>query len=55
MDEIHQIADALADSLRSIGTEFTSVWLPIQIGLILLAVVISAALGALFRRRVDVA
>src|SRR4051812_3402960 len=55
MDEIQQIADTLAGSVRSIGTEVASIWLPIQIGLILLAVVISAALGALFRRRVDVA
>jgi small-conductance mechanosensitive channel len=55
MDDMRQIADVLANTAQAIGTEFASIWLPIQIGLILLAVVISAALGALFRRRVDVA
>jgi len=55
MDDMQQLADVLANTARAIGTEFASIWLPIQIGLILLAVVISAALGALFRRRVDLA
>jgi hypothetical protein len=53
MDDFHQLTDALAEIARAIGSEFTSIWVPIQIGLILLAVVISAGFGALFRRRVD--
>ena len=53
MDDFQQLTETLADAARALGTEFTSMWLPIQIGLILLAVVISAASGALFRRRVD--
>lgn len=55
MDDIQQFAGSLADTVRAIGTEFTSIWFAIQIGLILLAVLISAGAGALFRRRVDVA
>jgi small-conductance mechanosensitive channel len=53
MEDFQQLMDALADAARAVGTGFTSIWLPIQIGLILAAVMISAALGALFRRRVD--
>ena len=53
MDDFQQLTETLTDAARALGTEFTSMWLPIQIGLILLAVVISAASGALFRRRVD--
>jgi small-conductance mechanosensitive channel len=53
MDDFQQLMDALAEAARSIGTEFTSIWLPIQIGLILLAALVSATLGALFRRHVD--
>lgn len=53
MDDFQQLSDGLANAARAIGTEFASIWLPIQIGLILLAVVVSAGLGALFRRRAD--
>jgi small-conductance mechanosensitive channel len=53
MEDFQQLMDTLADAARAIGAEFTSIWLPIQIGLILLAVVISAGMGALFRRRID--
>ena len=52
MDDWQQLNDALAEIARAVGTEFTSIWLPIQIGLILLAVMISAGLGALFRKRI---
>src|SRR5436190_9799837 len=55
MDDIQQLIDSLGNAARSVGAEFTSVWFALQLGLILLAVVISAALGALFRRRVDIA
>ena len=55
MDDIHQLADSLAKAARALGAEFTSIWFPIQIGLILLAIVVSAGAGALFRRRVDIA
>jgi small-conductance mechanosensitive channel len=55
MNDMQQLADLLTDSARAIGTEFTSIWLPIQIGLILLATLVGTAAGALFRRRVDIA
>jgi small-conductance mechanosensitive channel len=54
MEELQQLTDALTEGARAIGAEFTTIWLPIQIGLILLAVIISAAAGALFRRRIDI-
>ncbi len=53
MEEFQQLMNALADGARAVGAEFTSIWFPIQVGLILLAVLISGVLGALFRRRVD--
>ncbi len=53
MDDFQQFLDSLADAGRAIGAEFTSIWLPIQLGLILLALILSAGLGALVRRRVD--
>jgi small-conductance mechanosensitive channel len=53
MEEFHQLMNALAEGARAVGAEFTSIWFPIQLGLILLSVLISGALGALFRRRID--
>jgi small-conductance mechanosensitive channel len=53
MDDLQQVWDFLGDAARAIGAEFTSIWLPIQLGLILLAIIISAGLGALVRRRID--
>jgi len=38
MDDFHQLIDAVAKSARALGAEFTSIWFPIQIGLILVAV-----------------
>jgi small-conductance mechanosensitive channel len=54
MEEFQQLTDGLKDAARVVGAEFTTIWLPIQLGLLLLAVIISAVLGVLFRRRVDV-
>jgi small-conductance mechanosensitive channel len=53
MDDIQQLFDSLNDAARSVGAEFTSIWLPVQLGIILLAIIIGAALGALVRRRID--
>jgi small-conductance mechanosensitive channel len=54
MEEFQQLMDGLRDAARAVGAEFTTIWLPIQIGLILLAMIVSALVGALFRRRVNV-
>jgi small-conductance mechanosensitive channel len=53
MDDLQQVLDSLGDAARAIGAEFNSIWLPIQLGLILLAIVVGALLGALVRRRID--
>jgi small-conductance mechanosensitive channel len=53
MDEFQQAMDSLSSAARSVGAEFTSIWLPIQLGLILLAITLGAGLGALVRRRID--
>ena len=55
MDDIQQLATGIGDALKSIGTEFTSVWLLIQLGAILLAGVIGTLAAMLIRRRVDAA
>jgi small-conductance mechanosensitive channel len=54
MDDLNQITQTLTDAARAVGAEFTSIWFAIQIGLILLAVVVSAGAGATFRRYVHV-
>jgi small-conductance mechanosensitive channel len=54
MEEFQQAMDALTDAAHAIGTEFTSIWLPIQLGVIVLGALASAGLGALVRRRVDI-
>ncbi len=53
MEEFQQFLDSLTDLGRTIGAEFTSIWLPIQLGIILIALILSAGLGALVRRRLD--
>ena len=52
--DLHDAATTLLQAAQmTLRTELTSVWLPIQIGLIALAAVIAAALAAALRRRVD--
>ena len=53
MNDFQQLVDSFGSLVRLVGKEFTSIWLPIQLGLIFVAFVISAALGALLRRRID--
>ena len=52
MDDFPQLANSLTEALRAAIHEFTSVWLFIQIGLILLAAAAAALAAALIRRRV---
>jgi len=54
MQEIQHLTDILANAARAVGTEVTSIWFAIQLGLILLAAVVGAGAGALFRRRAPV-
>ena len=54
LEELEQGAMALVAGLRSmLHSELTSVWLPVQLGAIVLAVLIAVAVGAILRRRFD--
>ena len=53
MEDVHQLAAGFHDVLNSIADEFSSVWLLIQIGIILLAGVFGTLSAAVLRRRID--
>jgi small-conductance mechanosensitive channel len=55
MDDFGQLFDTMSEALRSFGAEFTSIWLPIQIALLLLAAAIAYGGAALIRKRVHLA
>lgn len=55
MDDFQQTFDSLMDSIRAFGAEFATVWLPIQLGLLLLAVAIAYAGKIAFRKYVHFA
>jgi small-conductance mechanosensitive channel len=53
MDDAQQMASTINDFLRSAVHELTSVWLLLQLGLILVAAGIGALVATLIRRRID--
>jgi len=53
MDEVQQVAGTITDTLQTIGREFSSLRLLIQLGLIVLAAVVGTLAASLIRRRVD--
>ena len=53
MDEVHQLAGTVSDTLQAFGREFSSLRLLGQLGLIALAAVIATVAATLTRRRVD--
>ena len=53
MDEVHQLAGTVSDTLQAFGREFSSLRLLVQLGLIALAAVIGTVAATLIRRRVD--
>ena len=53
MDEVQQVAGTISDTLQTIGREFSSLRLLIQLGLIVLAAVIGTLAASLIRRRID--
>jgi small-conductance mechanosensitive channel len=53
MDDLDEILEAVAAATRSLGAQFTTIWVPIQIGLILLAAIVGWGIAALLRRRMD--
>ncbi len=52
MDNIEQLTGTVSNALHNFGQEITSLWLFIQIGLILLAAAVGFLTAALIRRRV---
>jgi small-conductance mechanosensitive channel len=54
MDSVQQAASTINDILRSAVHELTSVWLLLELGLILIAAAIGALAAVLIRRRIDV-
>jgi small-conductance mechanosensitive channel len=53
MDEVHQLAGTVGDTLQAFGRELSSLRLLGQLGLIALAAVIATVAATLIRRRVD--
>ena len=53
MDDVQQLTGTVAEVLRTIGHELTSLRLLLQIGLILLAAIAATLAGSLIRRRID--
>jgi hypothetical protein len=53
MEDLQQLATGISDALKSIGNEFSSVWLLIQLGVMLLAGIIGILTAAVLRRRID--
>src|SRR5476649_1308470 len=55
MDDFRQLFDSMSEAVRSFGAEFTTIWLPIQIALLLLAAAIAFGGAALIRKHVHFA
>jgi small-conductance mechanosensitive channel len=55
MDDIGQLVDMMTGAVRSFGAEFASIWLPIQIAMLLLAAAIAYGGAALIRKHVHFA
>lgn len=54
MDDFHDFAAAVVTGIRTtFRTELTSIWLPIQLGIVLAVVLIAIGLAALVRKRFD--
>lgn len=54
MDDVQQLAGVISETLQTIGREFTSLRLLLQLGLLALAAAFGTATATLIRRRVDV-
>ncbi len=53
MDDFQQLTSTISDALKTFGNEFSSVWLFIQLGLIVIAGAVGTFIAALLRRRID--
>ena len=55
MDDVRQYLDTVLESIRSFSVEFASIWLPIQLGLLLVAAVIAYGCKIWIRKHVHFA
>jgi small-conductance mechanosensitive channel len=55
MDDLAQAFAVFQQALRAFGADLTSIWTPVQLGVILLAYVIGAGVSLAMRNRVDLA
>jgi len=53
MDDLKDIFEALAIAWAAVAAQISTIWIPIQLGLIALAVLLGWGLAALLRRRLD--
>ena len=53
MQEIEQVAEQLSAGLQGLAAQFATIWVPIQLGVIALAVLLAWSIAALIRRRTD--
>jgi small-conductance mechanosensitive channel len=53
MNDFAQVASGLNDAARAIGAELASIWILVQLALIVLAAALAATIAALVRRRTD--
>ncbi|HWP24877.1 MAG TPA: mechanosensitive ion channel domain-containing protein [Xanthobacteraceae bacterium] len=52
MDDMGQMLNTMAEQIRSVGVEFATIWLPLQLAMLLLAAGIAYGGAALLRRHV---
>jgi small-conductance mechanosensitive channel len=53
MDDLDEILETLTEAAKSLAAQFTTIWVPIQLALILLATLIGWGIAILLRRRID--
>jgi hypothetical protein len=53
MEELQETLELAAETAKSLAAQFTTIWVPIQLALILLAALVGWGIAALVRRRVD--
>jgi small-conductance mechanosensitive channel len=54
MDDMGQMLNTMAEQIRSVGVEFATIWLPLQLALLLLATGVAYAGAAVLRRHIHV-
>jgi hypothetical protein len=55
MDDFDEILEVLTEGGKTFAAQFATVWVPIQLGLILLAALLGWGIAVLVRRRIDLA